>query len=384
MTAEPLQILADENIALVHEAFADLGELRTLAGRAITPALLRDVDILLVRSVTRVDASLLQNSRCRFVGTATSGTDHVDLQWLQQQGIAFADAHGCNAEAVVDYVLAALAWLALRDRFDWTRCSVGIVGCGAVGSRLARRLLALGITPRIHDPLLPATHALAEYFTSLEVVLAQQVVSLHTSLTHSGPCPTWHLLNAERLALLRDDAILLNAARGAVLDSEALLLRMNAAPQLRVVLDAWEGEPAVRHDLLTRVDLGTPHIAGYSRLGKLRGTVLLRAALLRHLGRPAQDFHHEIESPSLPAVSGSRLLPWQVLAKGVLAAYDPGKDHQAMQQLLRLSPGDAAVAFDRLRKQYPERAEFGQFGVEAWNGTPVLQQHLMALGFGQS
>lgn len=372
------RILADENIALVQEAFAGLGELHTAPGRAITPDQLRDVDILLVRSVTRVDAALLQHSRCRFVGTATSGTDHVDRAWLAAQGIAFADAHGCNADAVVDYVLAALAHLAMRDGVDWTACTFGIIGCGAVGGRLAKRLLALGLVPRIHDPFLTQAHPLATYFTSLEDALAQQVTSLHVPLTFDGPHPTWQLLGRQELGWLRPDAILVNAARGQVLDTTALLRHMDAHPALRVVLDAWEGEPAVSRELLARVDLGTPHIAGYSRLGKVRGTLLLRDALRQHLDLPAASPLSSEDQQLLHMPPSDAGPLWQWLARCLLAAYDPASDHAAMQALLSLDAGSAAQEFDRLRKHYPERPEFSQFRVHKEVRAAAA---LQALGF---
>lgn len=377
----PLNILADENIALVREGFGHLGTLQTVPGRQITAELLQDVDVLLVRSITRVDATLLAGSRCRFVGTATSGTDHVDLRWLQQQHIAFADAHGCNAEGVVDYVLAALALLGQRDRFDWTSLSIGIVGCGAVGSRLAQRAQALGMRVSIHDPFLDSTHSLAKYFAPLAVVLQQDIVSLHTPLTCSGPWPTFHLIDAAALERMHPEAILVNAARGAVLDTRALLAHMAAAPGLRVVLDAWEGEPEVDPVLLARVDVGTPHIAGYSRLGKLRGTLLLRDALHRHLGLnpPAplyQPKEFSLALQTVPDESGVGLLQ-----RCIVSAYELARDHAGMQGLLALEPARRAAEFDRQRRDYAERPEFGQFCIRA-PGLPEAESRLLeAAGF---
>lgn len=376
-----LNILADENIALVQEAFAPLGNLRTAPGRSITPALLEDVDVLLVRSITRVDAALLSGTRCRFVGTATSGTDHVDQTWLQTQGIAFADAHGCNAEGVVDYVLAALALLATRERFDWLQRSIGIVGCGAVGSRLAQRMLALGMQVHIHDPFLAASHPLAAGFSSLETVLQQDIVSLHTPLTATGPWPTLHLLDAARLALLQPEAILVNAARGAVMDTQALLARMAQAPGLRVVLDAWEGEPTVSQAMLARVQIGTPHIAGYSRLGKLRGTRLLREALYRHLGLAAPGPLFTAEAFTLELASAPHEDAALLLNRCIVEACDLARDHAAMQALRGKTPEQAAGDFDHLRKHYPERAEFSQYRVSGAGLQSGAAPWLKAAGF---
>jgi erythronate-4-phosphate dehydrogenase len=381
MTSRALNILADENIALVQEAFSSLGALRTAPGRSISRAMLQDVDILLVRSITQVDAALLEGTRCRFVGTATSGTDHIDQDWLQQQGIAFADAHGCNAESVVDYVLAALALLAARDGRDWLQGSVGIVGCGAVGSRLARRLSALGLELHIHDPFLPKSHPLARYFAPLDVVLQQDVVTLHTPLTTEGPWPTRHMLDADRLALLKPDAVLVNAARGAVVDGSALLARMRAALGLRTVLDAWENEPDIDASLLECVDIGTAHIAGYSRLGKLRGTLQLRTALFEWLGLPQPEALAIPPGANLspPLQSGSPL--WESLGTCLLAAYDLQQDHLALQALRDLPQAGRGRGFDDLRKHYRERLEFSQLAVDAGAVDAELARALGAAGF---
>jgi erythronate-4-phosphate dehydrogenase len=376
-----MKILADENIALVHEAFGHFGELRTVPGRSITAAMLADIDALLVRSVTRVDASLLSASPCRFVGTATSGIDHVDTAWLRQHDIVFADAHGCNANSVVDYVLAALAALSGRDGFDWQSSSVGIIGCGAVGSRLAQRLNALDVQLKIHDPFLPESHPLGLYFRPLAEVMQQQIVTLHTPLTLVGEWPTFHMLDQATLAWLRSDAILVNAARGEIIDTAALLARMNQCPGLRVVLDAWEGEPEVNQQLLQRVDIGTPHIAGYSEPGKIDGTAQVQQAFCKTFGlksTPALfQLQHELVAVPVPGASGHQ----QWLNQCVLSAYDIWRDHQAMQQLS--GKETAAHGFDALRKGYPLRREFGQLKVKSGEGVipDTLLLQLAALGF---
>lgn len=376
-----MKILADENIALVHEAFGHFGELRTAPGRSITAAMLVDIDALLVRSVTRVDAALLDASPCRFVGTATSGIDHVDTAWLQQHDIVFADAHGCNANSVVDYVLAALAALSERDGFDWQASSVGIIGCGAVGSRLARRLSALGLPLKIHDPFLPVSHPLALHFRPLAEVVQQQIVSLHTPLTLTGAWPTFHMLDQSMLARLRPDAILINAARGEIIDTAALLARMTLCPGLHVVLDAWEGEPAVNQQLLQRVDIGTPHIAGYSEPGKIDGTALVQQAFCKTFGLESTPalFQLQQELLAVPAPKASGHPQW--LNQCVLSAYDIWRDHHAMQQLI--GKDTAALGFDALRKGYPLRREFGQLTVNSGEGVipDTLLRQLAALGF---
>lgn len=377
-----MKILADENIALVHEAFARFGELRTLPGRAISAREMQDVDALLVRSVTRVDATLLAGSPCRFVGTATSGSDHVDIPALLQRGISFADALGCNADSVVDYVLSALAHLSLSSGEDWRKRSVGIVGCGAVGCRLARRLLALGIQPLIHDPFLnlAESHLLASCMTSLEQVLGQDIVSLHVPLTTAGPWPTFHMLNHESLSLLQPNAILINSARGGVVDNQALLERLEQNPCLSVVLDAWEGEPLINPALYARVRLGTPHIAGYSARGKVQGTRMIQAAFCETFGLEPDVALFSLEARELAAPAHSTRGESMQFADYLLRAYDIGMDHRQLG--LGVGAAVAGPCFDALRRNYPLRHEFSQYHLQPGAGlSSELEQALKAVGF---
>lgn len=375
-----MKIVADENITQLAEYFGGTGELVSLPGRAIDAVAVRDADALLVRSITRVDANLLSASRCRFVGTATSGIDHIDTAWLASRNIGLGWAQGCNARAVVEYVLGVMAQLSVTHGFDWRRCSFGIVGCGAIGSLLARQLLALDIVCVIHDPFLDAGHPLASHFGSLEDALNQDVLTLHTPLTREGPWPTQHLLNADTLARLKPAAILINAARGEVVANLALLDLLQRHPQRVVVLDAWEGEPSINLDLLQKVTLGTPHIAGYSTEGKLNGTRMIAAAYCTHFGLappPILTTSNTSAGALLQVESGLSAL--QQLNALILKAYDVTQDHRAMQGLL--ASAAPAVLFDRLRKKYPERREFSHFRVDPEGLTAEACTQAQALGF---
>ena len=375
-----MRILADENITRVRECFESYGEVVTVAGRTITPEMLRDFDVLLVRSVTRVDASLLAKSHCRFVGTATSGIDHIDVDALQAAGIKLAWARGCNAISVVDYVFSALAALSLSSGVDWLTRSFGIVGCGQIGSALARRLVALGAPVKIYDPFLPESHEMAGHFRSFEEVLEQDIISLHVPLTCDGPFPTFHMMDANALAHIGDAAVLINAARGAVIDNKLLQKWLQDRPQQQVVLDAWEHEPGIALELLPRVNLGTPHIAGYSQQGKLQGTHMVLESFCEHFG---------LSLPATPdsLISEKKLLePIKTedaalqLNQLLLAAYDIRKDHAAM---LTLSSSTAhATDFDLLRKRYPVRHEFSRFVVPGATLLPSAARAATALGFG--
>ena len=209
-----MHIVADENIPLLNEFFADFGEITLVEGRSMTAADVADADILLVRSVTRVDAQLLAGSKIKFVGTATIGTDHIDQDYLQEAGIGFKSAPGCNAQAVVDYVLSALSVLVDERGIGFTDVSVGIVGVGNVGLLLRRRLEEMGVTVLAVDPF-KDPEEVGELVT-LDEALQADVVTLHTPLTRDGEHPTWHLIDQQRLAQMKPDASLINAGRGAV------------------------------------------------------------------------------------------------------------------------------------------------------------------------
>ncbi|MFD2312088.1 4-phosphoerythronate dehydrogenase, partial [Microbulbifer halophilus] len=270
-----LTIVADENIPALEDYFGDLleggGRLERVNGRTLGRDQLARADILLVRSVTPVNEDLLADTPVRFVGSCTIGTDHLDTAWLDRQGIAWSAAPGCNANSVVEYVFCALAALAI----DWRGRSFGIVGCGNVGGLLQRRLRELEIPCAVYDPWLPDNPDAAD----LQTVLQQDVICLHAPLVKDGPHPSLHMVGAEQLAHIKDGAVLISAGRGAVVDNAALLELLQKRKRFSTVLDVWENEPAIDTRLLELVDIGTPHIAGYSMDGKLAGTRMIRDAL---------------------------------------------------------------------------------------------------------
>lgn len=363
-----MKILADDNMPLVREWFGAHGEVRTLPGRTIDADAVRDVDVLLVRSVTRVDAALLAGSRVRFVGSATSGYDHVDRDALAAAGVRFAHAPGCNAGAVVQYVLSVCCAL----RSDWRRRVFGILGCGAVGGRLYHTLSALGVACRVHDPFLvdASERPLAEL---PEVVRTADILCLHTPLTHSGPFPTFHLLDEGLLAQLRPGCLLINAARGPVVDNAALRARLVMGTGLTAALDVWEGEPAIDLELRRRVAIATPHIAGYSLEGRVAGTRAVYEAFCAWRGVAPLPAVAETPRP-LALGSGP-----DGIAQALLATFDVRAEHRRMAAALA-SGADVAAAFDRLRRTSPERREFGHFRVDP-AGDAALAADLRCLGF---
>lgn len=351
-----LKIVADGNIPGLERHFGHLGELVPVDGRSLDAGKLQDADVLLVRSVTRVDSSLLSGSRVRFVGSATSGIDHIRSGELEELGIHWCHAPGSNANAVVEYVLSAIATSGDKLESVLDGGFVGIVGFGAIGRLLASRFEALGIDFRVCDPWLnQQTVARAG---SLEEVLAGTVVTLHTSLTDEHPWPSRHLLGARELALVGEDALLINASRGPVVDNRALLQALEDGAGFEVVLDTWEGEPAIDTDLLARVQVGTPHIAGYSLDGKLRGTRMLARALADYLQLDVGADTGDGEGAEPLQVDGDAR-DARLLRTVLLASYDIRADDAALRQALagHSTADTIGKLFDDLRRHYPERRE---------------------------
>lgn len=376
-----MRILADENIPML-EVFARHGQLRRVAGRSLDRAVLADAEVLLVRSVTQVDQALLAGSQVKFVGTCTIGTDHLDLQYLTQQGIGWASAPGCNARGVVDYVLGALLTLAERDGVDLSKRCYGVVGAGQVGRRLVQVLRGLGWQVLVCDP--PRQQAEGGDYVDLATVLERcDVVSLHTPLTQQGEHPTFHLLGAEQLQSLQQGSWLINASRGAVVDNQALKQLLTQRHDLRVALDVWEGEPQVDAELAQRCDIASAHIAGYSLDGKIRGTSQIYQAFCQHFAL-ADSAAIEFPAQSLLAMELAAHTPVEEALRVICrAVYDPRSDDAAFRLSLQGDALTRRAAFDQVRKNYPVRREIPDLQVRVNQPTTELQQMLQALGIAQ-
>jgi len=379
-------IVADQNIVFVQEAFRALGEVRLMRGREMTPAAVRDATLLLVRSVTPVNRALLEGSAVRFVATATIGFDHVDTEYLREADVAFAAAPGSNANSVSEYITAALLVLARRQGKPLEGRTIGIVGAGNVGSRVAAKVRALGMRERLNDPPLRRSTGDAKY-RPLDELMDCDFITLHVPLEKSGPDPTWHLAGADFLARMRPGTVLLNSSRGAVADNGALLQALHAGRPGAAVLDVWEGEPRIRPPLLAEAALATPHVAGYSFDGKVNGTEMIYRAACAFLGRkpdwsPAScmppPLIPEIELRPRPAE------PEESLREAVLRVCPIERDDAALRRLGGLPPADQGPYFDRLRAEYPVRREFQNTTVRLQgegSAASALASKLKGIGF---
>jgi len=370
-----MKIIADKNMPLLAETFGRHGEVQLLSGREICTADLADAEVLLVRSVTRVNESLLQGTGIRFVGSATIGIDHLDTDYLEANNITWTHAPGCNANAASQYALAMM-WLACeRLHRDFRSQSVGIIGRGNVGRRLESLLKVLNVPVMSCDP--PLQDLGEQQLVCMDEACDNSIVSLHVPLTNSGKYPSKNLFDSIRLRSLRAGTLLINTARGGVIEKSGLMSQLRSG-HLQAALDVWPDEPFIEPELLQMVSVATPHVAGYSLEGKQAGTEMIYQVFLQTFALyPASDPASGFETLKLdfPPATGTD----EALKRAIESSCQVGRDDETLRGLPAFQAGDRRLHIDKLRSAYPERYEFKSHLVSGLTpaGTNLLQQ----LGF---
>ncbi len=376
-----MKIISDSKIPFAREAFGQFGDVVLLDTPDITSAAVTDTEILLVRSETRVDRTLLAESKVRFVGTATIGTDHVDTDYLAAQGIMFSSAPGCNANSVAEYVVAALLELSRRHEFSLQGRSVGVVGVGNIGSKVVQYAEAIGMKVLRNDPPRARQSGLAQ-FLPLDELMDCDILTLHVPLIREGPDATYHLFDRARISRMKEGSILINTSRGAVVETGALLEALQSKHLGACVLDVWEGEPRIDVNLLSKVDLGTPHISGYSFDGKVNGTRMVYAALCRFIGlRASWDLQESASSRRNLSISDNKIGLEPFLQDAVRQCYDIERDDSSLRGILARSESERGIFFQGLRAKYPLRREFFKFNVLLNSSKHDRGEILKRLGF---
>jgi erythronate-4-phosphate dehydrogenase len=370
-------IYADENMPYVRDFFADLGEVRLVNGRTLTSEQISDAEVLLVRSVTKVNPQLIAKSpKLKFVGTATIGTDHIDQAYLQQRGIGFSSAPGCNAQSVVEYVLSSIFVLAEKYQWDLQTKTVGVVGVGNIGRLLVKALQALSIRVLCCDPQRAAIEADFPHIEFEQLLPQLDIVSFHVPLVKTGPEATVNLLNAQTLTLLKPDCAVINACRGEVTNNDALLSEAQSGHKRALVLDVWANEPEPDLRLIPHTDIASAHIAGHSIEGKARGTEMLYQALCQQLGLvPRLSLAQVLPAPQISELkinSNFGLLDVQNLSR---LLYDVRRDDALFR--FYMMQDNKTQGFDWLRKSYPPRREYSSVRL---TGQEV-PEFLTTLGF---
>ena len=336
-----MKVIVDNKIPYIREAIESVAEeVVYMPGRAFTPDVVRDADALIIRTRTRCDRGLLEGSRVKFIGTATIGYDHIDTEYCREAGIMWCNCPGCNAGAVEQYVHSALLLLQQERGIRLKRSCLGIVGVGHVGSHILSMAGRLGMRVLLNDP--PRYDRGGRGFTSLKTLAEEcDIISFHTPLYRTGRYATYHLADSDFFSSLKRKPVIINTSRGEVVNTSALLHALDVGQVSTAVVDVWENEPNINLELLNKVFIGTPHIAGYSADGKANATRMTVDALCRFFGRRTQV---SINLPDQPNVVYDRNRDIRQIQM-----YDPRRDCEA----LRANPS----AFEQLRGDYPLRRE---------------------------
>ncbi len=370
-------IVADSKIPYLEGVFEPYADMLYLDPGEFTPETVRDADALIIRTRTKCDAALLNHSRVRIVATATIGTDHIDTDWCGLHGVVWRNAAGCNAASVAQYMTSALLRVSLRHNVDLRGKTLGIVGCGHVGTQVAAAAAVLGMNVLLNDP--PRAEREGESgFADLETIQRDaDFITFHVPLQgpEYGPYRTERMANEDFFRGLKRKPFFFNASRGDVVDEYALKAAIITGRISGAVLDVWHNEPDIDDELLSLVDFATPHIAGYSADGKANGTAMAVRAVAKHFGiELLQDFFPaDIPAPANPVIT---LDPASVhpLADAVFASYDIEVDDAA----LRAAP----EKFEALRGSYRVRREFPAYAVRSDKPLPSsLRDTLRQLGF---
>jgi erythronate-4-phosphate dehydrogenase len=342
-----VKIVADENIPLVAHYFGQNAELVLKSGRSITRDDVSAADILLVRSVTKVDRLLLHDTSIKFVGSTTAGADHLDTEYMDQNGIAWSIAAGCNAEAVAEYVVCVVAVLQKKELLQRPRLRAGVIGVGHVGRLVVEKLIALGFDVVQCDPFRAEIESDFSH-TDIADFHNLDFISIHVPLTHHGKHPSFHLIDKNFLQRQKQNCILLNAGRGEVISFADLKMHGN---HLIWCLDVWENEPQIDLEILSSAFIATPHIAGYSVQSKYRGIEMIYHAAVEKNILPSSHVISDVKYPEKSIVMSENKITWQDVA---LEIFNPLTVTEWMKENILTQ----SRSFDELRKTFPERHEF--------------------------
>ncbi len=371
-----MKIIIDDKIPYIKGALEPYAEVVYLPGSKTTPEVVKDADAIITRTRTICNEKLLKGSTVKFIATATIGFDHIDTQYCHKAGIEWTNAPGCNAESVNQYISSALFSWSMRKRIDLAGLTIGIVGVGQVGSRVAKTCEILGMKVLLNDPPRERIEG-SENFVSLKTIQNEaDIITFHVPLNMKGTDATFHLVNEKFLQNLGKEPLIINSCRGEVFDSEAVIDALEANDISGAIIDCWENEPDLDLELLNLAEFGTPHIAGYSKDGKANGTKMSVQAISRFFNLGIDNWQpQKVELPenTIIEIDGNQRREYSILAEAILSTYDIESDDEALRE--------APHTFEKLRGDYPVRREFDAYSIKAKNIEKKTLEKLKKLGF---
>ena len=370
-----MKIICDDKIPFLKGVLEQYAQVEYYSGVAFSPEIITDADALIIRTRTTCNEKLLKGSNVKFIGTATIGFDHIDVEWVEKNGIRWTNAPGCNSGSVKQYIAASFSQLIIEKGINLEGKTIGIVGVGNVGSKVAQVAKSFGMNVLLNDP--PRQRKEDGIFVSIDQVLAESdIITFHVPLNRGGIDNTYHLFNDEILKRLKPGVIIINSSRGEVTKTSALLSGLEKCIVSEAIIDVWENEPEINQSLLGKVFIGTPHIAGYSLDGKANGTSMVVQALSNQFRLPLTEWiPKDIPPPKNLKIdfNCSNLSDEEALARIILNTYPIKKD----DNLLKSEP----ETFEKQRGNYPVRREFEAFELILKNAGEQLMKRLKDIGF---
>lgn len=371
-----MKIIIDDKIPYIKGALEPFADVVYLPGSQTTSEVVKDADALITRTRTKCNRQLLEGSNVKFIATATIGFDHIDTEYCREAGIKWTNAPGCNSGSVEQYIASALAVLSEKHHFALSGKTIGVVGVGNVGKKVARIAKAYGMKVLLNDPPRERTEGKGEFVSLDEILEQSDIITLHVPLNMTGEDKTFHLADDAFFAKAGKKPFVINSCRGEVVETEALKKALKTNQIAGAVIDCWENEPDIDRELLEMVDIATPHIAGYSKDGKANGTAMSVQAVSRFFGLGIDNW--TCQNVELPAsteitIDETGKSTEEVLKEAVLETYNIRGDDKR----LRLSP----ESFEKQRGDYPVRREFPVYHITLLNSSPETMKQLKTFGF---
>lgn len=371
-----MKIVIDDKIPYIRGAFEGVAEVIYLAGSKTTPEVVKDADAIVTRTRTICNEKLLAGSSVKFIATATIGYDHIDTDYCDTAGVKWTNAPGCNSKSVEQYIASTLMVLAETRNLQLKDLTIGVVGVGNVGSKVARISELFGMKVLKNDPPRERAEGPTEFVSLKRIMEEADIITLHVPLNMKGEDATFHLGNHEFFSGLKKKPILINSCRGEVVDTLAVKAALKSKQISGFICDCWENEPDIDLELLALTEIATPHIAGYSKDGKATGTEMSVHAISKHFGLGLENWHPSgVELPEQPIfeLNGSGLDEQQIISKAILHTYDIRKDDADFRK--------EPAKFEQLRGDYPTRREFPAFTIVPKNIGAETLDLLRKLGF---
>jgi erythronate-4-phosphate dehydrogenase len=371
-----MRIIADNKIPYLKGLLEPYCEIEYFSGKQIDNKIVKDADALIVRTRTFCNRELLENTKVKFIATATIGYDHIDTKWCNDNGIIWTNAPGCNSGSVMQYIASVLVTLSRKEGFKFTDRTLGVIGIGNVGKKVVKVGEALGMRVILNDPPLVRDKGLCG-FVSLDGLLRESdIITIHTPLSYEGEDKTFHLFNEQVFSKVNKGSIFINCSRGEVVDTESIKNAVKLEKITNVVLDVWENEPRIDKQLLEKVYIATPHIAGYSADGKANGTLMSVKAINNFFKLGLNNnILLNVPSPEIPSIkiNCSGISDQEIICQAIEHTYNVLNDNNNLRNEID--------NFEKLRETYAIRREFEAYTVKLVKPSTTVIDSLKRLGF---